>query len=659
MKDYSKLQQSIFVSGVESDRYWGIVVDEAQHDSVLISYHYFQNKPVDVLAKRLEKSPDVTILVDSGAYTFKMTVGASQQKPESYWTTYIEKYLEWAKANKDYIFAIANLDIELVVGADKVMEWNAKYFEPFERETGILVCYIWHEDSGASWEQYCKEYTYVGFSSIDGNQTVQGRMKLINVAKRYGTIVHGMALTETDLLVRIPMFSADSTTWLVGQKFGELNWFDGRGMKRLSKPQWRREYKTRLLKPPFNADWDKLINGMGGRGDTYELLRLNVIAFKLAEEHIRKRNNAKMYWKTGKTTNEPTKSLKDVSLPDYEWFSEGDQENYQVYMRGLTLPLTLEKEEAVDLLYNFYLYLKDDGTHLEEVPDEELITYAKEFIKSPVSDREGAISVIRKFFSDNATGVRTDFADDLEDGGQGRPKERDIYVNEEEFLLMDLSPDDFDNLALPLPREDDMPEVDAYDEELSKQGIVAVRDMNGRFLKGQKKVRKPKNMYSEKYPKLACDTCYKSGDCPDYKPGYVCAFNKMFKRFDTRDISDVVDAMQSMANSNLERMQRAMMFEIMDGGMATPEVSGLIDQNMRLLKEMKELANHTPKTILHQKRTLREDGSQEIVTEMNVNPQEGGILSKIFGASSRNTKDSRDDDIIEGEYEVKESDQPD
>jgi hypothetical protein len=83
-------------------------------------------------------------------------------------------------------------------------------------------------------------------------------------------------------------------------------------------------------------------------------------------------------------------------------------------------------------------------------------------------------------------------------------------------------------------------------------------------------------IYSDKMHKLACDTCYAADKCPDYRAGYVCAYDKEFKKFNTRNVDDVMDAMYGMIEYNLGRFQRMAMFETMDGGM--------IDGNVNVLK---------------------------------------------------------------------------
>lgn len=625
----------IIISGVESDRYWNIVVNQCGMRNVLMSYHYLQKKGSEFLKKRLEETPDVKILIDSGAHTFYSKIDEYSKKPDSFWDDYLQKYTEWVAENKDYITSCANLDIEGIVGIEKVDEWNKKYFAPLE-EMGIDVCYIWHAVRGTNgWEDYCKKYKYVGLSTENDSLTTQHLSKMLTVSKRYNTRVHGMALTKTEVLVRVPFYSVDSTTWLVGQQYGELNWFDGRKMRRLSKTEWQRNYKTKLLREPFNADWDKLINGMGGRGDTYELLRLNVIAYKLAEEHITKRLNSKMYWLDKGTSSQPTITKNDLVdlVPNIEWFN-GDSSDYADYLSKLGIDASdYSKTEAVDLLYYFYMFINDDEEALDLISDEDLMAYANQVLETPIATREDALSELRDFFIENATGERTDFKTEVV-----QPLERKTYIEDDEFTIIDLSESELNNSSyLPQLTDSTMPEVDAYDAEMAKHGITVVRDEKGRFVKGQQKVRKPKNVYSEKYPKLVCDTCYKSGDCPQYKAGYVCAFDRTFKKFDSRKLDDLLDGMGSIVEFNMGRLQRAMMFEMMDGGMPTAEVSQLIDQNMKYLEKMKDIVSNSPRAIVEQRKVLKTDGTQEITTSVGVTPQTGGILSQIFGNSNTNS----------------------
>lgn len=1067
--DSLDMPTSLIMSGVEVDIYWDIAVKKCGVKTVLTSYQYLKNKPKDFLKKKLADNPDVKVFIDSGAHTFFKDIEGYASKPKEYWDKYLEEYTNFARENKEYIFAIANLDIGQIVGAEVEDEWNEKIFQPLEEE-GIQVCYIWHSFRGEqAWEEYAKKYSYIGLSN-DFDTTLQRLTKMTNICKKYNTRIHGMAFTKIELLTRVPLFTVDSsvdgkssvvvkdfntgttfrtniedlynlnlenefrttdfetrvpfenykvltvdndnkviwgdlygvvkhkvkkptvklkieggkdiicttdhsiitmnkegklvetsandlkvgdfvlsskqydiqnanndkldtkmleflglwlgdgcftskydigmscysdkecievideiakrfnasliksshevdrrisnkglrvfmeelgfkgnsktkripksiyslskeqicaflrgyfsadgtgscecstvseelkndlvellemlgintsvsyraprkftkdnkeynaspiwhinirnrrskeifremigflqeyknlkldkiiestplrcaklegipkslaisntiktssksstsvdkwkgdrisrkysnvfsnkvteselwflkitdiesvndgseevevydlsvkdyerffangilvhnTTWLVGQQYGELNFFNGRKMERLSKRQWQTQAKGRLLKPPYNADWEKLMTGGKDGGiNTYELTRLNGIAYMEAQEYIRTRLKNKMYWlplntarnankggnKLGKNTDFPK------PIPSREWFN-GDMRDYEQYARGLNISTATNSYEDIMILLKCYYGVANGDLDflVEEFTEEGLILYAEQVTEQQFEEvGEDLLEALKEYFLQNATGERKDFL------AENEALERERYIEDEAFTIVDLSAEE---LALPPP--DEMPEVSELDAELASKGVVTVRDEKGRFIKGQKAVRKPKNIYSEKYPKMNCSTCYKSGDCPQYKDGYVCAFDKMFKRFDSRNYEDVVDAMASMVNTNLERMQRAMMFEVMDGGFITPEVNNLIDQNVRLLEKMQSLQN-TKKPILSQTRVVNSDGSEQTTTQVEVGAG-ASILEKLFGNSNSNSKYKDEEESIEADY---------
>ena len=295
---------SLIMSGVESESYFEIAMSVGIR-KVLMSFLYIQRKGKKFLRERLEKYPDVKIMVDSGAFTF-LTKDEYSNKPIDYWEKYLDKYTKFIKENKEHIFSCVELDIQDLVGEELVNEWREKYFAPLEKE-GILVCYVWHKDDGISkWKEMCQRFNYVGFSLETGDFTEIEMIKMINTAKQYNAIIHGFALTKIDTMTKIPFFSVDSTTWLVGTKYGELNWFDGRKWTRLKKDKWKRQYKTKFIK--LGANWELL-----EKENPYELIRVNLLVFQEAEKYIRKRLTAKMYWLKGTDSMSKLKKVKPAS----------------------------------------------------------------------------------------------------------------------------------------------------------------------------------------------------------------------------------------------------------------------------------------------------------------------------------------------------------
>ena len=150
---------------------------------------------------------------------------------------------------------------------------------------------------------------------------------------------------------------------------------------------------------------------------------------------------------------------------------------------------------------------------------------------------------------------------------------------------------------------------------------------------------------------MSCDTCYAAAKCPEFKSGYVCAYNKMFDRFDTRDMGDIVQAMQGIVDYNMSRMQRSMIMETLNGTI-DPVTTQLMDTNIRYMQMLKQLYETGSPEVLRQTRILRADGTQETTTSIT-NPQSGGIMEKLFGNMMKsNSEADKKEDKEENKEEV-------
>ena len=716
--DVVNFHPATVLSGVENDIYWKITT-EAGFDRVLMSYHYLGQKPKEFLANRIKEKPHVRVMIDSGAFTFHQKVDEYREKPWEFWEEYLENYTSFLRHNKDYIFCAVELDIGHIVGQEK-LEWiREHYFLPLKQE-GILICYVWHPyQPKEDWKRICKKYDMCAFSLQSADLDERDIAWKMNVAKQYGTLIHGLAMTRVGLMTKFAFYSADSTTWLIGTQYGEINYFNGREMKRLKKAKWKREYKTKLIQ--LGAQWH-----LAEAENPYELIRMNCLSFKEADEFIKRRVRAKIYWtkelpkmtikrKTpirrkatqtlieaeGKQTKldeffanstgaEPTpapkKRLKRKARPQaaedvHEAPQATDQPNLPTELVNLLrqLPASFDDVKAMSLstkrqmlesihipaedmeeyecedlldLYRTFFRDTDDACFEEPAWRDYVIGYYIDLTDNDIDTFEEARRELTELLLGNIEGTRSDFEileeDDID--APVRPKERDEYLESQDYELVDLTRDEEETVFrslqdfLPSPTQSDMPEVDELDAELAKMDVVAVRDEKGKFLRGQKKVKKPKNLYSDQFPKLACNTCYKAGDCPEYKPDHVCAYVKEFQKFDTRNGSDVIDAMASLVNLNLQRTQRAAMFEVMDGGMADGNVSNLIDQNMKLLQMMSQLDQ--AQIIAERRRTVSSNGDVTDTAVVRGNPGGGGILEQLFGGGG-SKPDEKDPDIID------------
>lgn len=642
--DYTR-PLSIFYSGVEYESYLDILY-ELGIRNFLMSYEYLKGKGYG----QLKKYSDMHLFIDSGAYTY-ITNPEFESYTVEQWEEQIHKYLEWARKHKDQIFAIADLDLQYLVGNEKVYEWRKKYFEPFMLDTGIPVCFIYHEEGLDQWEYMCKRYPYVGISlNVDGNIDETDLRDKFRIAEKYNTLIQGMASTRTAMLTDYPFYTVDSTTWNVGLKYGEISVWNETKMSRIKKA----DFESKAF--PIISRYDRKFNfDLIREEDKTEMIRVNAYAFVQAEKFIHERLRSKMYWFKARAQKVNLDNLPEDFFPSPDWFSAGDYSQAQEYARKMNL--NPEHPQIVDMLHDVTAFMNWDNPDYEDMtswylePEQEsLIDQLHDlYINRIVPDKETKISDLRKFFAECVSGDNDKLLQ-LGTNFDRIIKEREDYIDDTEEELVDLTEEELKVKLyglLPTPSDatgDEAPEITALDEEIYRErGVIPTFDEKGRFVKGQQSVRKPKKVYSNKYPKFACDTCYAAQKCPEYKAGYVCAYQKMFNRFDTRDMADIIQATQGMVEHNLARMQRAMVMEVINGTI-DPQVSGFIDQNTRLLAMLKQMYETGSPEVLKQTRIVRADGTQEETTQIT-NPQSGGILEKLFG----NMTNSKEEEIVEVE----------
>lgn len=617
-------------SGVEDEKNFDLLYDMGIRN-FLISYQYIQKRHMNV-----DKFSNLGIkfFVDSGAYTYRHDLKYAEYTIEQ-WEDQIKKYLRWAKKHKDIIFAIANLDIEGHVEPAVVQRWNEEYFEPFMLETGIPVCFIYHEgETLKTWEQYAQRYPYIGmpweYDSANAEQLCRERLR---IAEKYNSVVHGMAMTKTSLLTTLPFYTVDSTTWLVGLQYGEVNYWNSNKMSRLKKDKWKGSMLPRLVSLGF--DEQKLLDE-----DKEEMIRINVYAFIEAEKYIQQKCGARMYWLKPQSNKRREEDLHSIEYPSVEWLDDPNLKNdWEKYADSFNISKE-NKETSINAIIDMTCFMNwDNPVYQDFIRD----TYTDEVIKEIhdlyinriVTSVEEMVNDLKTFFKENLLGVDNKLL--LIGTNFDRiVKERDVYITDDEYDVEDVSEMElFNKLSKYLPPSTDVeegaPEIDSLDDEIfAQEEIIPVRDEKGRFLKGQKKVLRPKKMYSKMFPKMACDTCFSAQKCPQYKAGYACAFNKLFDKFDTRDMGDIIQAMQSIVDFSLGRTQRAMLFEMMEGGMPNPNTTTMMNQSMQYLNQLKQMYEFGNTEVLRQTKILRSDGTQEMTTQVT-NPQSGGILEKIFG----------------------------
>lgn len=207
--------------------------ERADVKNVLISYHYIRKDLgfTDEILHMVQERGGL-FMTDSG--TFSFVNDKSFDADRFNWMNYLEEYVSWIDSRKRLIFSACNLDVDNFVGHNKVVNWNAKYFEPLEKDLNII--YVAQANATGRGEldvlkEYCNKYDYVAVNE----SMIRQVSAVYQMAKLTKTAIHGLAWTKPTILTDFPFFSVDSSSWVNYQKYGATPVWDGRNFSQHDK----------------------------------------------------------------------------------------------------------------------------------------------------------------------------------------------------------------------------------------------------------------------------------------------------------------------------------------------------------------------------------------------------------------------------------------
>lgn len=233
------------------------ILRENKAENVLATYFYLRHKGDKKVEQLLSTFP--CVFLDSGAFSFreqmhKNNVSVKEMNHEL--QRYLLEYREFLGDYGSRFYICAELDVgdmyEKTKNREKLLEVGL---------TNLLPV-IHRRDSRAYIEYLCKNYPYVAIGSVPDvsyNFLCKYVGARLRIAAKYGTKVHGFALTNIELMKRYPFFSCDSTTWLSGAKHGMSFWFDGHKLRSYDKfgKHHRMRWKNQVIEAGVN--WDAFI----------------------------------------------------------------------------------------------------------------------------------------------------------------------------------------------------------------------------------------------------------------------------------------------------------------------------------------------------------------------------------------------------------------
>jgi len=194
--------------------------------NILESYYYIINHDAQAWAE-INKKYFSNYLLDSGAFTYM-----SSTDKQNNWNQYARDYANYIKNNnvKNYF----ELDLDSLMSLDKV-EGLRKLIEDI---TGIASIPVWHKSRGLDyWFKMCEDYKYIAIGGIVSGEIKRNQFdvfhKLISIADKNKTKVHGLGFTNLAGIKKYKFYSVDSTAWLYGNRGGFLYKFNGQDLTKI------------------------------------------------------------------------------------------------------------------------------------------------------------------------------------------------------------------------------------------------------------------------------------------------------------------------------------------------------------------------------------------------------------------------------------------
>jgi hypothetical protein len=112
-----------------------------------------------------------------------------------------------------------------------------------------------------------------------------------------------------------------------------------------------------------------------------------------------------------------------------------------------------------------------------------------------------------------------------------------------------------------------------------------------------KKIRAMRQIYGKQTPRLQCNTCQFSTNCPSFKAGYECAYTPFLAAHKIDSLEDIIDSMRNVVGANMQRLHLASLFERLSGGMPSSELNEGYAMMLQQLATLKEAEQGTPPTV--------------------------------------------------------------
>jgi len=222
----------IYLAASEQQMTGGRFVPKPEYNLFLT--YFYKNSAVKALEILKPKGHKGLITIDSGAHSFfVITTGSvgvykSTKEKTPNPDVYFEEYLLWAKKWYNHFDYFVELDIQDIVGTDKIWYWRKRM-----RDAGISkkMITVHHKmNTEAEFDRMLAESDsgYIGIEGVRDRKNLLPYNRWLKKAYEKKIKVHGFAFTAYKLLYKYPFYSVDSSSWTMGTRFGQLlHWNNG------------------------------------------------------------------------------------------------------------------------------------------------------------------------------------------------------------------------------------------------------------------------------------------------------------------------------------------------------------------------------------------------------------------------------------------------
>jgi hypothetical protein len=216
------------------------------------------------------------VFLDSGAYTVnkaeddKYSIGELKE--------IAAHYEAFVQQNIDSLNMVSEFDA-VILGREWIEARREDFWEDIPDDKFLP---IWHAEWGVEeLDRLAQRYKRVGVTQTD----LDGRnlAPILNeITRKYGTLLHGVAMTKPAEMAAVNWDSVASTSWISPSQYGDTIVWTGRELKRYPKKykdQARKRHRTLFQEAGFDADKIE-------EGDNNEVLRFTIWSWQQLAESI-------------------------------------------------------------------------------------------------------------------------------------------------------------------------------------------------------------------------------------------------------------------------------------------------------------------------------------------------------------------------------------